>query len=88
MATSTLKPHGQVTIPTEIRHRLGLTAGIRLRIEVDADDKIVLIPEESTRAKPSVSRWSDFVAKTYGSMADDPIARGDQGSYEKREELA
>ena len=32
--------------------------------------------------------WSAFVQATYGSLADDPIERGAQGSYELREALA
>ena len=29
--------------------------------------------------------WHAFIAQTYGSLADDPIERGDQGRYEIRE---
>ncbi len=29
----------------------------------------------------------EFIKKTYGSMADDPIERGDQGQFEKRIEI-
>ncbi len=29
--------------------------------------------------------WADFVAQTYGCLADGPIQRGDQGRYESRE---
>jgi hypothetical protein len=28
------------------------------------------------------SAWSVFVNETYGCLADDPIERGDQGTYE------
>jgi len=49
MATSTLTAQGQVTIPLEIRERLGLAAGIRMRIEVDPEGKIVLVPDEPAR---------------------------------------
>ncbi len=28
--------------------------------------------------------WQEFVAESYGCMADDPIERGDQGWYEDR----
>lgn len=31
--------------------------------------------------------WHDFIAKTYGCFANDPIERGDQGRYEIREEF-
>lgn len=35
----------------------------------------------------SDSDWSAFVKETYGSLADDPIERGEQGEYEIRETL-
>jgi len=28
--------------------------------------------------------WQEFVANTYGCLADAPIARGDQGHFESR----
>ena len=35
----------------------------------------------------SHSDWLTFVNETYGCLADDPIVRGEQGSYEVREAL-
>ena len=32
--------------------------------------------------------WHDFIEETYGSLADAPIERGDQGKFEIREEIA
>ncbi|MDZ8236093.1 MAG: hypothetical protein RMZ69_02780 [Nostoc sp. ChiQUE01a] len=31
--------------------------------------------------------WHEFIDKTYGCLADDPIMRHPQGDYEKREAL-
>jgi hypothetical protein len=31
--------------------------------------------------------WHQFVAKTYGCLADAPISRGDQGHFEGRESM-
>ena len=31
--------------------------------------------------------WHAFIAQTYGSLANDPIERGDQGRYEIREAM-
>lgn len=33
------------------------------------------------------SSWHDFIKATYGSLADAPITRGEQGQYEMREEI-
>jgi len=42
-----------------------------------------------TRQLVSIGRldWHRFIAETYGSLADAPIQRGDQGKFEKREAL-
>jgi AbrB family looped-hinge helix DNA binding protein len=44
MTTSTLTSEGQVTIPKEIRDRLGLREGDRLVIELDDQGQVVLRP--------------------------------------------
>ena len=31
--------------------------------------------------------WQEFVAKTYGCLADAPISRAEQGRYESREAM-
>lgn len=56
MSTITLTAKGQVTIPKEIRQRLGLEAGARLRVDVDANGAIVVQPEDSARPKTGRSR--------------------------------
>jgi hypothetical protein len=35
----------------------------------------------------SEAGWKAWIAETYGSMADAPIERGEQGDYETRETL-
>ncbi len=38
------------------------------------------------RTKRNVpSDWREFIGETYGCLADDPIERGAQGSFETRE---
>ena len=34
-----------------------------------------------------ILEWQAFIQETYGCLADDPIARGDQGTFETREAL-
>ena len=34
-----------------------------------------------------LSNWPSFIEQTYGSLADDPIERGNQGQYEVREAI-
>ena len=33
------------------------------------------------------AEWHDFINKTYGCLADDPIERGSQGVFETRDEI-
>ena len=40
-----------------------------------------------TKQPLSHADWVTFIKKTYGCLADDPIDRGDQGTYEVREGL-
>ncbi len=35
----------------------------------------------------TMQEWLTFIDKTYGSLAADPIERGEQGSYEIREAM-
>ena len=49
MATSTLTSKGQVTIPKQVRARLGLKVGDRLRFQIDPDGRLVVVPESSER---------------------------------------
>jgi hypothetical protein len=41
----------------------------------------------SRRTEAEQSSWEAFVAETYGSMAESPIDRGSQGSFEIREPI-
>ncbi len=51
----------------------------------DALDKLAdeALPEQRAMSR---EEWVAFVNATYGSLADDPIERGPQGDYEKRDE--
>jgi hypothetical protein len=44
--------------------------------------------EHQTADGGSDLNWHDFVASTYGCLADAPVSRGDQGQCERREEVA
>ena len=48
---------------------------------------IVTAMQELTMPQPSKTQetWEEFLGKTYGSLADAPIERADQGNFEKRE---
>ena len=46
-----------------------------------------LKPATSLGEKDEKFDWHAFIAKTYGSLSDDPILRGEQSSYEIREAM-
>lgn len=60
--------------------RLEMPVGVR---NVDCEVVVVFI----ARPKPSPEDWEAFVNATYGSLADDPIERGEQPPLETRETM-
>ena len=61
MTTVILSSKGQLTIPRDLRDRLGLAAGSRLQASVDPQGRLVLMPahhepEELFRNRPRVNR--------------------------------
>jgi AbrB family looped-hinge helix DNA binding protein len=43
---TTVTRQGQMTIPKDIRERLGVRAGGKLRLLIEADDRVVIVPAE------------------------------------------
>lgn len=60
--------------------KLEVPVGIR-----DADCEVVIVFTE--QPKTTKDDWAAFIEATYGSLADDPIERGDQGTPEVRDEI-
>ena len=58
--TVTLSSKAQLTIPRNLRDRLGLTAGSLLQVSVDPQGRLMLVPahqpEELFRNRPRVTR--------------------------------
>lgn len=46
--------------------------------------RLIVSLERPSDSGETVETWSEFLASTYGSMADAPIARGEQGELEAR----
>lgn len=56
--------------------------------EKDTQEEVGSVPSGSVEAQLSGNvDWPDFVAHTYGCLAEAPISRGDQGRYESREAM-
>lgn len=46
------------------------------------------LPQENDYpGKSKKLSWANFINETYGSLSNDPIERGEQGEYEKREKI-
>jgi hypothetical protein len=43
--------------------------------------------ETSSASDDAANNWKEFVASTYGCLADAPIERGEQGEFEVRDLL-
>jgi hypothetical protein len=46
-----------------------------------------ILPTSSELPNDAPLKWHAFIEATYGSLASDPIERGDQGTYEVREPI-
>ena len=68
MEASTLTSKGQVTIPAEVRRRLGLKPGDRVAFVVDADE--VRLVRQETRIEAAFG-----LCKADVSLSDDDIER-------------
>jgi AbrB family looped-hinge helix DNA binding protein len=76
----TVTSKGQVTIPKEIRERLGARAGSKLRLVVESDERIVMTPSDL-----SVQRLFGVLGKPPRSATledmDEAVRRGAVGRY-------
>ena len=70
----------------KLKAHIGSDGILRLAVPVgitDVDcDVVVTIPPHMTAAE-----WNQFVDRTAGSLADDPIERLPQGEYEQRDAI-
>ncbi len=60
--------------------KLELPVGVR-----DVDCEVVVV--YAVPSEPDRQEWAAFIDSTYGSLADDPIERGDQGEPEVRDAI-
>lgn len=72
--------------PIRVKTHVGEDGILRLELPVgvaDVDCEVTIqISSQMTQVE-----WRAFLEETAGSLADDPIERGDQGEYEVRDEL-
>lgn len=66
---------------------------VKAELEKVGDDyldvlyRMILSLEGPTSSDEARTSWRDFVASTYGCLADAPIERGEQGEFEARDLL-
>ena len=76
MPTATMTSKGQITVPKEIRDRLGLEAGRRIDFEIDRSGRLVLRPKSrDIRALRGIVKSPCKRPLTLREM-DEAIARG------------
>jgi|AGSF01.1.fsa_nt_gi hypothetical protein len=79
----------------KVRSRVGSDGMLHLQVPVgikDTDLEVIVVFQRiasATEAKtPEDLGWSpDFFERTCGCFQDKPLVRGEQGEFEKREEL-
>lgn len=60
MAASTLTTKGQITIPKEVRDRLGVREGDRVVFQFDEQDRLILRPEPRDPLKGILGFLHDY----------------------------
>ncbi|NJL26722.1 MAG: hypothetical protein HC897_02035 [Thermoanaerobaculia bacterium] len=66
---------------------------VRAKLEKVDDEHLAIVHrmlqslETMVPAEEPSESWSDFIAATYGCLADAPIERGEQGDFEIRDLL-
>jgi AbrB family looped-hinge helix DNA binding protein len=63
MATATLTSKGQVTVPKEIRERLGLEKGDRIEFRVDRQGRVLVEPLAPSRPDPLAGLLHEYGRK-------------------------
>ena len=75
----------------QLKSHIGTDGILNVRVPVgliDTDVEVLLVFNPAGEPKTSENGWpADFFEQTYGCMKDDPLVRGDQGTYEPREEI-
>jgi hypothetical protein len=51
------------------------------------EELVIHHTEKQLLGTSDVGEWQAFIQETYGCLADDPITRGEQGTFETREAL-
>lgn len=78
MAASTLTTKGQITIPKEVRDRLGVREGDRVVFQFDEQDRLILRPESSDPLKGILGLLHDYAKDrpvTVAEMKADVLAK-------------
>ena len=77
----------------KVKAHVGSDGILKLELPVgvsNSDLEVVVVVAQSvdnTLKEYDRDEWIAFVERTYGSLADDPIERGDQGIAEIRDEI-
>jgi antitoxin PrlF len=82
MSIATITSKGQVTIPKEVRTRLGLRAGDRLDFQVDPDGKVRLIPV--SRRVDQVFGMLSSKSRARKSLSTEEIDAGLRKAFRKK----
>jgi hypothetical protein len=76
----------------KVKAHVGDDGILKLELPVgvsNSDLEVVVVVQSVENGRPDFDRaeWIAFVERTYGSLADDPIEREDQGVFEIRDEI-
>ncbi|AFR99923.1 AbrB/MazE/SpoVT family DNA-binding domain-containing protein [Lentilactobacillus buchneri] len=70
--TATISKNGQLVIPAPVRHKLNISAGTKLSIQIDQNNNVVL------SKVPEVSDWKKLLA----NIPDERVELDQEGHYD------
>ncbi len=75
----------------KLQAHVGEDGVLKLEVPLDVTNtriEVLVVVQPVATPEPPYTEWPEgYFEETAGCLADDPIERGPQGEYEKREEL-
>ena len=77
--STTVTAKGQVTIPKNVRDRLGLAPGSKVRFQQNSDGECILLPDDESDGRRRFARWRGHAGPGLDTDSIMCLTRGEPG---------
>ncbi|MFN3548336.1 MAG: AbrB/MazE/SpoVT family DNA-binding domain-containing protein [Mesorhizobium sp.] len=77
--STTVTTKGQVTIPKDVRDRLGLIPGSKVRFQQNSDGDYILLPADESDGRGRFARWRGHAGPGLDTDSIMRLTRGEPG---------